>query len=288
MIRDLLERIEQWTDVPISADGGELLITRRLHASGRTSASLNGNPITLAMLKQAAECLVDVHGQHDQQFLLKPANQLEVLDDFEGLAALRSAYQDQFSQTLATRRRLDELAANSALRSQQLDLYRFQAEEIDNAELDPGEYLELQSRSSVLQNLEKLKRDLGATYAALYESDGAILERLKMMGAVLAELSGIDRGLSTIGQGVRDATIQLEEAAFDLSRHLDKLDLDPSELAEVNDRLNTVHRLIGKYGGTVDAVLEHRREIGLKIAELERATDDAGSAAPSINRCSLN
>ena len=70
---ELLRRIEQITDVPVAADGGELLLTRRLYASGRSSVSLNGNPITLGMLKQVAEHLVDVHGQHDHQFLLKPS-----------------------------------------------------------------------------------------------------------------------------------------------------------------------------------------------------------------------
>ena len=81
------------------------------------------------------------------------------------------------------------MSANRTLRQQQLELYRFQAEEIDAAELNPGEYAELEARASVLQNLEKLKKDAGATYGALYEADGSVLERLKMMGAVLAELS---------------------------------------------------------------------------------------------------
>jgi DNA repair protein RecN (Recombination protein N) len=77
---ELLRRIEQVTDAPISADGGELLLVRRLFASGRSSITLNGNPITLGMLKQIAELLVDVHGQHDHQYLLKPSNQLDVID----------------------------------------------------------------------------------------------------------------------------------------------------------------------------------------------------------------
>jgi len=78
----VLKRIEEAGDISAGSDGGEILITRRLHGSGRTSISLNGNPITLGMLRQIAEHLVDVHGQHDHQFLLKPSNQLEVLDLF--------------------------------------------------------------------------------------------------------------------------------------------------------------------------------------------------------------
>src|SRR3954469_9465749 len=91
-----IKRIGEAADISLGEDGGEALITRRLHASGRSSVSLNGNPITLGMLKQVAEHLVDVHGQHDHQFLLKPANQLDVLDQFASLADLRRRYHDAY------------------------------------------------------------------------------------------------------------------------------------------------------------------------------------------------
>lgn len=274
---DLLRRIEQITDAPITADGGELLITRRLFASGRSSVSLNGNPITLGMLKQVAEQLVDVHGQHDHQYLLKPSNQIDVLDQFGNLWPLRREYHALFEKLTDAQRRLEELTANRTLREQQLELYRFQADEIDSANLDPGEYEELEARASVLQNLEKIKKDTGAVHGALYEADGSVLERLKMMGAVLAELAVVDPQIKPPAESLRDATIALEEVAFDLARHLDKLDLDPGEITEVTDRLNTLNRMLNKYGNTVEATLAYRREIGDKIAELERATDDLSS-----------
>src|SRR5688572_2950277 len=277
-----LKAIEAATDVPVVADGGELLVTRRLHASGRSSVSLNGNPITLGMLKQVAEHLVDVHGQHDHQFLLKPSNQLDVLDQYGELWDLRRRYHDVFEQLQHTKQTLANLAANRTLREQQLELYRFQAGEIDAAELDPGEYEELTARASVLQNLEKLTKDATATHAALYEADGAVLERLKMMSAVLSELSLLDVNMSPIAGSMRDATIALEEVAFDLHRYLDRLDLDPAEIAEVEDRLNTLNRVLNKYGQTVEGALEYRREIGAKIEQLERATDDLSSLTKSI------
>lgn len=270
----LLQRIERATDIPVTRDGGELLLTRRLFASGRSSASLNGHPITLTMLKQISEHLVDVHGQHDHQYLLRPSNQIDVLDQYGQLDDLRKQYHEVYLRLQAARQRLEELTANRTLREQQLDLYRFQADEIDAAELDPGEYEELQARSNVLHNLGKLKKDVGATHAALYEADGSILERLKMMSGVLSELTETDASLRDISQAMRETTINLEEVAFDLSRYLDKLDLDPSEAAEVDDRLNTINRIVSKYGSTVEDVLEHREQIGRQIAELERATED--------------
>lgn len=272
--KELLAQIEKATDVNVSADGGELLLTRKLYASGRSSVSLNGQPITLNMLKAVSENLVDVHGQHDHQYLLKPANQLDVIDQFGGLWDLRKKYYAVFEQLQSARRRLEELTTNQSLRKQQLELYRFQAQEIDSAELDSAEYAELQSRASVLVNLEKLKKDAGAVHQSLYEMDGSALERLKMMAAVLAELSELDQNLKEVAKNVREATISLEESAYDLSRYLDKLDLDPGELAEVNERLNTINRVLNKYGDPIEATLEYRREIGGKIEELERTTDD--------------
>src|SRR3989440_1528420 len=215
----MLKQIESITDAPIAADGGELLITRRLYSSGRTSATLNGHPITLGMLKQASELLVDVHGQHDHQYLLKPSNQLDVLDHFADLWATREKYDETYARLSEVQRQLAELETSRTLRQQQLDLYRFQAEEIDAAQLDPAEMEELQARASVLSNLERLKKEASASHAALYSADGAVLERLKMIAAVLSELSGVDSNLKDISQSIRDATMQLDEASFDLGRY---------------------------------------------------------------------
>lgn len=276
------QAIEQLTDVPLARDGSEILLTRRLHASGRSSISLNGHPITLGMLKQVAEHLVDIHGQHDQQFLLKQSNQLDVLDDFGDLAGMRAEYREVFQKLQSARRQLAELSSSDSLRQQQLELYRFQAQEIDAAELSAGEYEELSARSLVLNNLEKLMKESSATYAALYQTDGAVLERLKMMAAVLGELSMLDQQLQPVALSMRDATISLEETAFDLSRYIGKLDLDPGELAEVEDRLNVLNRLLSKYGGTVEDAIAHRDELAGKIRFLEGATNDLSAIEAQI------
>src|SRR5215213_8257909 len=146
---ELLETIQRLTDLPVKDDGGELLVTRRLYASGRSSVSLNGNPITLSMLKQVAEHLVDVHGQHDHQYLLKPSNQIDVLDQFGDLWPLRRKYHEMYERLMLGKAKLAELAATRTLREQQLECYRFQADEIDAAELDPAEHAELDARASM-------------------------------------------------------------------------------------------------------------------------------------------
>jgi len=280
--KELLKQIELSADAPVSQDGGEILITRRLYASGRTSVSLNGNPITLAMLKQVAEYLVDVHGQHDHQFLLKPSNQLQMLDRFADLNELRNEYHAVYQKLLTAKRALEELIASKTLRQQQLELYRFQAQEIDAAELEPAEFDELKSRASILQNLEKLKKDVGSVHSALYEADASVLERLKMMAGVISEMAELDQNLKGCAATLRDAALSLEDCAFDLSRYLNRLDLDPGELGEVNDRLTLLNRLMNKYGDTVPTVLEYRAQIGEQIAELEKQTDNLSSLQENI------
>jgi len=288
--KSTLAAIGAITDAQVSDAGGEVLLTRRLHASGRSSVSLNGNPITLVMLRQISEHLVDVHGQHDQQYLLKPSNQLDTLDQFGLLQPLRDEYGKIYADLRTTVNRLAELRASEDLNRQRLELYRFQAGEIDKAELQPSEYEELSARSRVLANLEKLKREAGATHVALYEAEGSLLERLKMMAGVISELAGLDTQLGPIAGNLRDASISLEEVAFDLSRYLDRLDLDPSEIGEVDDRLNTLNRILNKYGQSVEGVIAYRAEIGAKISELEKATGDLSKFDSNIQnlRAELN
>lgn len=278
----ILESVESLTDAPITSDGYELLIVRRLYASGRTSASLNGHPITQPMLRAVGELLVDIHGQHDQQFLLKPSNQIDVLDRFGDLIELRDQLRGFHLELNDAKRQLEELRTGKRLRDQQLDFLRFQADEIDRAELDPKEFLELEGRSSLLTHIEKLRKDAGAAYSALYDAEGSLIERLRVIQAVLHDLVIIDAQLKPIVDSITSGLIQLEEAGFDLNRYTQKLDLDPAELTEVNDRLNTINRVLRKYGTSIDDVLQFRSQIGHEISSLERADSDESTLTARI------
>ena len=280
-----MQKVRDLVDLPLDGEEGEhgeLLLTRRLFSSGRTRVSLNGNPITIAQLKDIGELLVDVHGQHDTAFLLKPGNQIDVLDDFATTDRERSAYAATYQTLQQSRRRLAELTEGRELRQQTLELYRFQADEIDKAELDPAEFETLQSRAGVLENLEQLQTDSGEVHAELDESDGAIVDRLKSLVRTLDDLGALDASLLPVAEGVRGSMLQLEEAARDLSRYIGKLDLDPGELAEVNDRLTSVHKTLHKYGGTMEQTLAYRADIGAKIKALSSQTENLDELAASL------
>jgi DNA repair protein RecN (Recombination protein N) len=270
----LVKQISAVADQDIQLDE-PLLITRKLFASGRSSASVNGQPATAAMIRRIGQMLVDIHGQHDHQYLLKPANQLQILDVLTQCADTRKQFAEVSAQLRKLHHTQAELAAASKLRSQQLDLYEFQAEQIDAADPQPGEFPELQARHTVLGHLQKIKTEASSVYQALYETDGAVVNRLEIMTQVLSELVELDEHLGETAEQVRHATAVLRDAAFEINRYTDRLDADPAEIAEVEDRLNTLNRLIKKYGQAIPdsdplaAVLEYRQQIAGEIEQLQ-------------------
>jgi len=270
----LARQLGELTDAPI--DDGELLLTRRIWANGRTAATVNGKPIAVTMLKELAERLVDIHGQHDHQYLLKPVNQLELLDEFAGLFAdgRREQFARLYQRWRDLSRRRQKLAASAALRARQLELAEFQADEIDQAELADGELEALEAEHRRHANAQKLIHDAGEIHAALYEADGSLLERLSQINAVLRELALLDETLKGTGELLGSAMAEVEEAAFDLRRYTERLALDPERAAFVEDRLNLVNRLLSKYGQTIADVLTFRDELGRQLTELRSAEAD--------------
>lgn len=276
----LLAEAGRILDQTLAADE-PLLLTRKLFASGRSSVSVNAQPATSAMVRALGELLVDIHGQHDHQYLLKPANQLAILDAFGRCEALRGSFARTYERLRQLRSRQSELHASRTLRQQQLELYEFQAGEIDAAEPVAGELAELEARHRVLSNLRRIQREAGAAYAALHEAEGSVVERLEMIAHTLLQLAEVDEGLSETAEQIRTATLTLKEGAFDLSRYLDRLELDPRELAEVEQRLNVLNRLIAKYAGRgggasdpLDDLLAYRAHLGGEIDRLRAADRD--------------
>ncbi len=273
----MLEKVRAVLDLPLDdAEDDGLILKRRLFKTGRTRVSVNGSTVTLAQLRDIGELLVDVHGQHDSAFLLKPANQLDVLDGFAATGTDREAYRQTFDQLQTARKRLADLTRGRQVREQTLELYTFQAGELEAAALDPTEFETLQSRAGVLENLEQLKTDSAEAASELYDADGAIVDRLKIIVRTLDDLGTLDAAVLPIAENVRNSSIQLEEAARDLSRYMGKLDLDPAELEEVNERLTALHRVLHKYGGTMETALAAHSKLKEQIADLKSQSENLG------------
>jgi len=260
--------------------GDQLLVTRKLFASGRSSMTINGQPATAPMTRAVGELLVDVHGQHDHQYLLKPSNQLLILDGFAKSLELREQFAEAHGELRELRERQRELNTSRKLRQQQLELYEFQANEIDDADLAAGEYDALRDEHTRLSNVADLQQKAGAAHAALYEGDGAVVDRLQAIAHTLIDLADVDDQIKEIAEAVRTSTLSLQDASFDLGRYLDRLELDPQRLAEIEDRLNTLNRLIAKYGSSqpgveaVESVLLYRDQIEGELQRLRSEDAD--------------
>ncbi|MBN1344157.1 MAG: DNA repair protein RecN [Phycisphaerae bacterium] len=265
------QELGELTNMTIGED--EILVTRRLLPGGRGSCTVNGHPVTVTMLEQVGERLIDLHGQHDHQFLLKPANQLSVLDAFAGCQELRERIAEAYQ---AWQSRLDQrlrLAENAELRRRQLELYEFQAAEIDEAGVEPGELEALEARHRRLANVDKIRQRASTTHAALGEDEG-LVDQLRAIVADLGDLVELDEQLAKVVEPCESASLALEEAANDLRRYVEGLDFEPGELGEVEARLALLRRLCDKYGGTVEDTLVYREKIRAESAELRRQQED--------------
>ena len=287
---DLAARLGKVLDQSLTPDE-PVLITRRLSAAGRSGVSVNGLPATAGMLRQAGQMLVDIHGQHDQQFLLKPANQLAILDAYADCRADRRKFAECLTELRRCRQKLADLRDSTEKRAEALELYRFQIDEIDAAACQPGEYEQARDRYNVLRNAAHLQELTGQLLAGLAEGDETVIEHLGVLQRAVREIVRLDAGMSSLSEQFDQAAELLGDAALALERYQDALDADPSELARVEQRLDALNRLIHKYArqaepgaNPIQAVLDFRVRVGKKVAELEADTQASGELEGKIAR----
>lgn len=271
--RELLKELAQIIDIPM--EEGELILQRRILQSGKTSNTVNSVPIPTQTLKQIGELLVDVHGQHENQYLLRPSVQLRLLDTYAGLneaaeefAAVHHRWQD------AVRRRR-ALGEQAELRTQQIELYEFQLQEIDQAKLKPNERQDLEAEQRQLSNVEKLRELATVLVRSLEESDYPLLDQIRSLYSRANHLADIDARLAGLPAQINSAIVELDDVAKTLSGYLDDLESDPQRLAELDERLAVLMRLAKKYGhGDIEAVLPYRQEIAGKLDQLRAQQSD--------------
>lgn len=258
-------------------EGGELILKRVFSAAGTNRQFINGSPTTLAVLKQLGDGLVDLHGPHDHQSLLSDAKQLDLLDAFAGAASLREKYEAQFRRHQAVVAEHTALSTSEAALEREIDLLRHQVQEIEAAQLRPGEEEELLARYSVAANSRRLLDLSAQAIGRLSEAEDALLTRLIEIGKFLRDLERVDPAASRFTEAHVRATVELEDLAQSLQRYADDMDLDPERLAEMEERVSLFETLKRKYGGSISEVIDfgeqaagRLRKIESRGAELER------------------
>ena len=267
----------------------ELIVKRTFSLGGSSRHFVNGSPTTLALLKAIGDELVDLHGPHDHQSLLAPERQLALLDGFGHAEEALQEYQEPFRrlQLLVAEERA--LSSAETVREQELDLLRHQVQEIAAARLEPDEEEEIHARYRLASNSRRLIELATSISRQLSEADNAVLNQLAETQRLLRELEKIDAGLAESSAAHATAVIELTEIARTLDRYAEKLDLDPEQLAQLEERVTLIETLKRKYGGSISEVIafgERATERMLKIegrdAELERLAVEIESARKTL------
>jgi len=264
--------------------GDDCLVRRLLMRQGRSRAYINGHPATGAQLQGLGERLVDIHGQHAHQSLLRAAHQRDLLDDYGGTGTLATQVADRYRAYREHDQRLERLRAESTDRATRLELLRYQVEELADLGLDAAEIRALDQEQKRLANLGALQGTTGRLLQRLYEGEPSLHAELSHAGTDLETLSGLDARLSATRELVAGAAIQVEEAAANLRRYLDESDLDPGLLEQVEQRLTQVHDLARKYRVPPDRIPETLQTMRAELDTLERDDTALETLAAESNR----
>ena len=264
-----------------TSDGRELIVRREVTAQGRSRAFVDGALATAAALRDLAEDLIELHGQHEHHLLLETDRHLDLLDDYAGVAAARDDVAAAFERLQRARADLDALRIDERQKAARIDLLTFQRDEIRQAAVRPGEEDALAAERQMLANADRIQR-LGAdAYAALYEADGAALGALAVVWRKLGELAALDARVGPYVEARDGIKSQLEDLAFFLRGYAEGIDASPARLQAVEDRLAALARLKRKYGETLDDVIAHEERCARELddlAALETRTEAAERA----------
>lgn len=252
-------------------DNGELIIRRELVRGGRGRAFLNDSNATLTVLGTIGEALVEVHGQHEHQALLRPSRHLDLLDAFGGLGILREKLRQRFEEWQLLAAELARLEALGRDKEQRLALYRADIEEIDAARLRQGEEETLREERKRLQNAERLAEAAGTAYQHLYDEPTSAAARVALATAALRDLGKVDTRIEPSVQALDTAAAQLDEIVRALRSYRDAIVFDTPRLEEIERRLDEIGRLKRKHADSIEGVLVARDQIASELEKLSRA-----------------
>lgn len=258
-------------DYGLENNEDELVIQREIASDGKTSARVCGRPATVSMLKELGVHLIHIHGQHDNQLLLSPESHLSLLDNFGDLQNLRQEYQNNFTRLNKVQLELEALSKSQAKKAQKVDMLNFQINEIEQADLEPGEDLELENESRAIKNSSRILENLNFAYQALAgedEIEGAS-SQLSVAAGSLEEASEYFGDLSELANRTRSLSYEAEEIQHELSSRLDEYDFNPNRLDAIEARLDEIFKLKRKYGSTVEEILAHLDQCRAQLTEVE-------------------
>jgi DNA repair protein RecN (Recombination protein N) len=259
----------------VSDEDGEVLVARQVLVEGRSRAQLQGRMATVAAVAEVIRPLVEVHGQHEFQDLLRPGVQRDLLDRYAGDAALkpRGAFAAGWRRLRVVTRELDDLTARAREREREIDLLRHQLEEIDAAQVRVGESAELAAEAERLAHAEALQQAAALAHQLLEgEDDAGAATALGAAARAVHGPGGHDRALGELAERAQALAAEVDDLASSLRAYAETVLVDPGRLEEVNQRMALLRDLERKYGDDEAAVLAYAAQAAARLAELEGGT----------------
>ena len=246
----------------------DLILRREIRDSG-SRAFINDSPVTITVLKQVGDYLVDLHGQHDHQLLLKEENHRGVIDAFGEIEPLLGAYQKSYNEMMSLQKELRSLKKKEQEFEEKLGLYRFQVKELEGAELDPNEEEELEAEMNLLDNAEELDQKAAAIVGMGSEEDINVMDLLNTIKLHLEDMAQIEPDFETYLEEVSTARISIREMINFTERYRSGIEFNERRLEELRQRQNELNRLRKKYNRTIPKLIEYMHEIRqeLNVAE---------------------
>jgi len=273
-VGDRPEIRDRCREAGLDLEEGWLILRRELQREGRNRVWANGSPTTVSLAGELGTGLVDLHGQHEHQALLRRADQRRILDAFAGAREQAERVEEHYRRWQELLDRAERLRRKSDELEERADYLRFKAEEIEEAELEPGEEQELEEEARRLSNSEELISLSGELYRRLYASEDSLVDRLGQLRSSVAELADIDAGAEEFTELYETGLHALQELGRRLGEYETSVDHDPARLDAIRGRLDEIYRLQRKYGETIEKVLAEGRKARDELDRLEGAGDE--------------
>ena len=260
------------------------LIVRRIIGQSSTRQFVNDSPVTLALLKRLGEHLVDLHGPHEHQSLLSVERQLSMLDAYAGAETAHASYRDHHRTWRNKTAELEDVRHAENASEQELELLRYQVQEIDSANLKPDDEQDLEDRWRRASNASRLVEAAAAAVAALTGEDG-ILERLGEVQRHIRELEKLDPSVRERTTSLETATLELQDLESTLANYAEELDIDPAAAASLEERVNLIESLKRKYGPSLTDVLARRESAAARLDTIENRSEKLAALESELTAC---
>ncbi|MCC3867273.1 DNA repair protein RecN [Terrisporobacter mayombei] len=256
----------------IDLEDDELIITRIIYADGKSVARINGRTIKMSILKEIALTFIDLHGQHQNQVLFNKDTHIKFLDLFGGkiIDLPRDEYKDTYTEYNKVKKALNTLNENKDEKEiqREIDLLKFQINEIEAAALSKDEYEGLLRQREIYRNSEKIYNNLNLSYEKLHDGSVNAVDLIGMASKELSEISKYDETISEYSEIIERIMYELQDTCRDLRNYKENIDFEPYELEQIEVRVDEINNLRRKYGDTIDDILKYKDQISSRLEEI--------------------